>query len=233
MSTDRTSTAGRPPSRRGRAGGALARRLVAAGAVAGAISSGAVVRAAELPATTIEAWERYVEATEARMRTELDGQAPFLWVDRLAEDERDEALLSRNGTRFRVYLQFFTQKVWTVVLNTEHDVEFLHVDDARLHVPSYARLIREVEHPDTPAEREKPEDNDRGTMWRFNNYCSFQAGPGRLHAVRVNHAHPRDPVPVERARAAVRERRAAREADVVAGSDAQTPGGVGHRVARG
>jgi len=24
-------------------------------------------------------------------------------------------------------------------------------------------------------EREKPEGNDRGTMWRFNNYCPFEA----------------------------------------------------------
>ena len=32
----------------------------------------------------------------------------------------------------------------------------------------------EVEHPGTPEEREKPEGNDRGVMWRFYNYCSFE-----------------------------------------------------------
>ena len=32
------------------------------------------------------------------MQTELDGEAPFLWVDRLSEDDRDEAYARlRNG----------------------------------------------------------------------------------------------------------------------------------------
>ena len=34
--------------------------------------------------------------------------------------------------------------------------------------------IVEVEQPDTPDEREKPEGRDRGFMWRFNNYCSYE-----------------------------------------------------------
>ena len=148
--------------------------------------------AAELKPQTIKAFDRYVEVTEARMQTELDGEAPFLWVDRLPDDDRDEAnaklragevvidrletrdgdekikipdgtihhwigtvlipgvtleqtmaliqdydryaeiygpdvrqskLLSRDGSRFRVYLQLFKKKVVTVVLNTEYDAD--------------------------------------------------------------------------------------------------------------
>ena len=178
------------------------------------------------------------------MQTELDGEAPFLWVDRLSEDDRDEAyarlrdgeivierletrdsdgkidipagkvhhwigtvlipgvtldqtmalvkdyaryaeiyspdvresrVLNQDGSRFRVYFQFYAKKVWTVVLNTEHDVEYQYLSDTRVHVPSRSTRILEVEHPDTPDEREKPEGNDRGTMWRFNNYCPFEA----------------------------------------------------------
>ncbi len=40
------------------------------------------------------------------------------------------------SARFRVYFQFFTDKVWTVVLNTEHEVEFRFLDDGRVHVPN-------------------------------------------------------------------------------------------------
>ncbi len=221
----------------------LASRLVAVCAAAGWLSAVAVVNAAELKTKTLEAWDRYVKVTEARMQTELAGQAPFLWVDRLSEDDRDEAyaklragevvvdgletrdgdlkidvpdgkvhhwigtilipgvtldqtialvqdydryaeiygpdvresrLLNQDESRFRVYFQFFTKKVWTVVLNTEHDVEYQYLDDGRAHVPSYSTRILEVEHSDTPDQREKPEGNDRGTMWRFNNYCSFE-----------------------------------------------------------
>ena len=274
--------------------------------------------AAELKPQTIKAFDRYVEVTEARMQTELDGEAPFLWVDRLPDDDRDEAnaklragevvidrletrdgdekieipdgtihhwigtvlipgvtleqtmaliqdydryaeiygpdvrqskLLSRDGSRFRVYLQLFKKKVVTVVLNTEYDAEFVRLEagfkGSSQHVlpsvaartvpywragrwcsrscraatdclaceirspsqcPGTARSsasagralimmseptnslprpepsarvapttrIVEVEHPDTPDEREKPEGLDHGFMWRFNNYCSYE-----------------------------------------------------------
>ena len=183
------------------------------------------MNAAELKSKTLEAWERYVRVTEARMQTEIAGQAPFLWVDRLFEEDRvktyaklragevvidrletrdgvdkidipdgkvhhwigtvlipgatlDQAialvqdydhyaeiyspdvresrLLNRDGSRFRVYFQFFTKKVWTVVLNTEHDVEYQFLDDARAHVPSHSSRILEVEHPDAPASATSP-----------------------------------------------------------------------------
>ena len=39
-------------------------------------------------------------------------------------DVRVSRLLEQDGSRFRVYFQFFTKKVWTVVLNTEHTVEY-------------------------------------------------------------------------------------------------------------
>ena len=217
-----------------------------------ALLLGAVVRlgAAELKPQTLEAFERYVAATEARMHTELAGDAPFLWVDRLPADDRDETharlragevvierletrdgraridipngavhhwvgtivipgvtldetialvqdygryaeiygpdvrdarLLEQDGARFRVYFQFFTDKIWPVVLNTEHEVEFRFLDDGRVHVPSRSTRILEVDHPDTPDEREKPEGHDRGTMWRFYNYCSFAPRDGDVY----------------------------------------------------
>ena len=215
--------------------------------VTGAVCTGmaVVLGAAELKPHTIAAFDRYVAATEARMQTELAGEAPFLWVDRLPDDDREQAyayaklragevvidrletrdgdekikipdgkihhwigtvlipgvtlaqtmalvrdydryaeiyspdvrqskLLRRDGSRFRVYLQLFKKNVVTVVLNTEYDAEFVCLDDQRVYVPSYTTRILEVEHPDTPDEREKPEGRDRGFMWRFYNYCSYE-----------------------------------------------------------
>ena len=40
------------------------------------------VIAAELKPATLAAFDRYVRATEARMATEVNGPAPFLWIDR-------------------------------------------------------------------------------------------------------------------------------------------------------
>ena len=204
------------------------------------------VNAAELKPQTVEAFDRYVRVTEARMKTELDGETRFLWIDRLPDDKNEEAyqqlragevviekletrdegdkidipsgkvhhwvgtvlipnvtleqtiamiqdydryaeiyapqvresrLLSRDGNRFKVYAQLYEKyekKVITWVGNTEYDAEFIFLDDARVHVPSYSTRILELEHPDTPEEREKPEGNDRDYMWRFYNYCSFE-----------------------------------------------------------
>ena len=40
--------------------------------------------AADLRADTLAAFDRYVRATESRMDGEVQGKAPFLWVDRLS-----------------------------------------------------------------------------------------------------------------------------------------------------
>jgi putative flippase GtrA len=47
--------------------------------------------AAELRPQTVAAFDRYVRATEARMDRELDGRAPFLWIDRLPDAQRQAA----------------------------------------------------------------------------------------------------------------------------------------------
>ena len=49
-----------------------------------------IVAAAELKPETVAAFDRYVAVTEARIRSEVDGERPFLWVDRLAPEERAE-----------------------------------------------------------------------------------------------------------------------------------------------
>ena len=98
-------------------------------------------------------------------------------------DVRASELRERNGNHFRIWLQLYTKKVITKkvitwVANAEYDVEFNVLDDTRAHVPSYSTRILEIEHPDTPEERERPEGNDRGVAWRMYNYCSFEERDG-------------------------------------------------------
>ena len=203
--------------------------------------------AADLNAKTTAAFERYVRLTEARMGTELGGQVPFLWVDRLPESDRRDAdarirrgevvvhrmqtreagreidipdgichhwigtmfaagatleqtvtlmqtydryqdiyrpavrrsrTISRDGDRFKVYLQLFMKKIISVVLNTEYDVRYVPVTSNRMLVRSYTTRIAEVSDPDTADEREKPVGHDNGFLWRFNNYCGLEARSG-------------------------------------------------------
>ena len=87
---------------------------------------------------------------------------------------RKASILEQNGNRFKIYAQLYMRKVLTAVLDTEYDAEFVSVNDRRAYVPSRTTRILEVENHDTPEERQKPEGRDRGFLWRFNNYCSFE-----------------------------------------------------------
>jgi hypothetical protein len=91
-----------------------------------------------------------------------------------APDVRAATVRAREDNRFEVYLRLYTKKVLTWVADTEHRVEYVAVGDTRMHVPSRSTRILEIEHPDTPRERTKPEGDDRGFAWRLNNYCSFE-----------------------------------------------------------
>src|SRR5262245_29735602 len=64
-------------------------RLVAPLVVA-AVST-AVLSAFELKPRTLKAFDRYVELTEARMKGEVAGTTPFLWIDR--QPQKDQAKL--------------------------------------------------------------------------------------------------------------------------------------------
>jgi len=199
--------------------------------------------AAELKPATVKAFDRYVQLTEARIQRELQGDAPFLWMDRLAGAQRSEVrqrlnareplverlethdrgrdidvpdgmihhwigtvvipgatvdgaltlfqsydryaeiyaprvrhakLIRHTGDRFRVYLRLFVEKVLTVVLNTEYDIEYRRLPNQRAHVASRSTKITEVADAGTPEERALPEGRDRGFLWRLNNYCSFE-----------------------------------------------------------
>ena len=202
-----------------------------------------VAAAAELQPKTVVAFDHYVAVTEARIQSEVNGERPFLWVDRLppekraavsarlAEGEveverletrdgnekisipsglvhhwigtvlipgvslestialvrdynqyaefydpnvRKASILEQDGDRFKVYARLYMKKVITAVVDTEYDAEFIAIDDRRTYVPSRTTRILEVEDHDSPDERLKPEGRDRGFLWRFNNYCSFE-----------------------------------------------------------
>ena len=96
------------------------------------------------------------------------------YPDIYAPDVRASTVRVHEGNRFEVHLRLYTRKILTWVADTEHRVEYVAVDDTRMHVPSRSTRILEIEHPDTPRERTKPEGNDRGFAWRLNNYCSFE-----------------------------------------------------------
>lgn len=82
-------------------------------------------------------------------------------------------LIDRDGDVFRMYLRFYTQKVLTVVVNSEHEARFTRPAPDRAYSRIISTRIAEVENPDTPEEQEKPVGRDGGYLWRLNSYWRF------------------------------------------------------------
>ncbi|NOT26988.1 MAG: hypothetical protein HOP16_12890 [Acidobacteria bacterium] len=82
-------------------------------------------------------------------------------------------VLNRQGERFQVFLRFSMTKVITVVVNSEHDAQFVRDGPDRARSRIYSTRISQVEDAGTPGERELPVGQDGGYMWRLNTYWRF------------------------------------------------------------
>jgi hypothetical protein len=88
---------------------------------------------------------------------------------------------SRSGDHFRVFLRFRRHKVITVVLNTEHEIDYFHDGPERAHSRSSAVRIAEVENPGKGDEREKPPGDDGGFLWRMETWWRMEERDGGVY----------------------------------------------------
>jgi hypothetical protein len=95
-----------------------------------------------------------------------------------APDVERSKLESRDGDHFRVFLRFRRHKVITVVLNTEHDVQYYRDSSERAHSRSSAVRIAEVENPGKSDEREKMPGDDGGFLWRMETWWRMEERDG-------------------------------------------------------
>lgn len=87
-------------------------------------------------------------------------------------------LMRRRGNDFEIYLRLLKKKILTVVLDTDHDVQYRCVDPARWLCRSYTTRIAEVEDAGTPKEQVFPPDSGYGFLWRLYSYWRFQERDG-------------------------------------------------------
>jgi hypothetical protein len=95
-----------------------------------------------------------------------------------APDVERSKIESREGEHFRVFLRFRRHKVITVVLNTEHDVNYFPDAPGRAHSRSSAMRIAEVENPGGSDEREKQPGHDGGYLWRMETWWRMEERDG-------------------------------------------------------
>jgi hypothetical protein len=98
-----------------------------------------------------------------------------------APDVERSKIESRDGDHFRVFLRFRRHKVITVVLNTEHEVQYFHDAPGRAHSRSSAVRIAEVENAGKTDEREKTPGDDDGFMWRMETWWRMEERDGGVY----------------------------------------------------
>jgi hypothetical protein len=98
-----------------------------------------------------------------------------------APDVERSNIESREGDHFRVFLRFRRHKVITVVLDTEHEVQYFHDAAGSAHSRSSAVRIAEVENAGKSDEREKTPGDDGGFMWRMETWWRMEERDGGVY----------------------------------------------------
>lgn len=98
-----------------------------------------------------------------------------------APDVERSKIESRESDHFRVFLRFRRHKVITVVLNTEHEVQYFHDAPGTAHSRSSAVRIAEVENAGKSDEREKTPGDDGGFMWRMETWWRMEERDGGVY----------------------------------------------------
>jgi len=86
----------------------------------------------------------------------------------------DSKLTRRDGNHFQIYLRILKKKIITVVLDTEHEVQYRAVDRKRWVCHSHTTRIAEVEHAGTRDEQVFQSDTGFGFLWRLHSYWRFE-----------------------------------------------------------
>ena len=86
-------------------------------------------------------------------------------------------ILAQEGSQMRVAMRLLKKNVLTVVLDVEHLVEFVRLDDRRWWGRTKSTSIREVENAGKPNESLRPPGHDRGFLWGMVVYWRFADTP--------------------------------------------------------
>jgi hypothetical protein len=113
-----------------------------------------------------------------------------------APDLRQSQLLERNGNQCRIYLQFFSKSVVTVVLNVDFDVRITRFGAVAYESTSRSTRIAELANPGKPNEHELPAGKEHGFIWRLYSDWRAEAKDGGVYVQNESIALSRTVPPV-------------------------------------
>jgi hypothetical protein len=90
-------------------------------------------------------------------------------------------VLAHDGDHFQVFYRLKKHKIVTVVLDTTHSIDFVHLGDNRYFVRSHSEQIHEVKNPGEPDEKVLPEGDGLGFLWSMNSYWRVEQRNGGVY----------------------------------------------------
>jgi hypothetical protein len=136
----------------------------------------------DIPGGLVHDWEGLVFVPGAKLNDvvsllqDYDHQATYFSPD--VERSRIE---EHDGDHFRVFLRFRQKNVFTLVLNTEHDIVYFRDSSARVRSRSSAIRIAEVDNPGERDEKEKTPGQDNGLLWRMETWWRIEEKDGGVY----------------------------------------------------
>ncbi|MBI4902843.1 MAG: hypothetical protein HY820_04360 [Acidobacteria bacterium] len=93
----------------------------------------------------------------------------------------DSKTLRRDGNRFQVRLRLLKKKVMTVVLETEHAIEYKPINATRWESVAHTTKVSEVDDAGSAREKEQAPGHGHGFVWRLDSYWRFEQADGGVY----------------------------------------------------
>ncbi len=136
----------------------------------------------DLPGGLVHDWVALAFIPNATVPQALSGLQDYNNDARVyAPEVLRSKLLERNDDRFLVFLRIKKKSFVTVVMDVTNDVRYFALDPTRAYSRSYSTRIVEIESADTPQERQRPEGDDHGYLWRLYTYWRLQQKDGGVY----------------------------------------------------
>jgi hypothetical protein len=94
---------------------------------------------------------------------------------------RQAKLIEQKGNESKIFEQFYSKSIVTVVLNVYFDVVEMQMGSTRAESVSHSTRIAEVVDIGSPSERERTDGKDHGYMWRLNSYWRVEEKDGGVY----------------------------------------------------
>jgi hypothetical protein len=136
----------------------------------------------EIPGGMIHDWKGIVFIPGAKLDQVLQVLQDYDHHATIYAPDVEKAKIEKHdGNHYVVFLRFRRTKVVTVVLDTEHDVNYFRDSPTRAHSRSSAIRIAEVENPGDRNEKEKKPGEDQGFLWKMETWWRLQEKDGGVY----------------------------------------------------